>query len=138
MSNHVDNEQKQIFKEWWFWLIIVLIIIPYIYIATTLIKPKFEVTDYSITTDTTDYTSIQNTTSFDGRGIITTNDKKGIYLVALKEKLISGGMDTKSEYVTLVVVSNGKGEFSTYDYGNVGEITKPQYEFEIVGSQKIN
>ena len=131
--------ERDVFKKWWFWLIAILILILYIIIFTSNIKPNFEVTDFKISSETTDYTSIANSTTYKGEGILTTSDKKGVYMVALKQILKSGGSeDSKKENVNIVLVSNGKGEFSTYDYGNVGKIEKPNYEFEIIGSQKIN
>lgn len=131
--------ERDVFKKWWFWLIAILILILYIIIFTSNIKPNFEVTDFKISSETTDYTSIANSTTYRGEGILTTSDKKGVYMVALKQILKSGGSeDSKKENVNIVLVSNGKGEFSTYDHGNVGKIEKPSYEFEIIGSQKIN
>lgn len=131
--------EKDVLKKWWFWIIIVLIFILYAITFISNIKPNFEITDFKISSDTTDYTSIANSTTYKGNGILTTSDKKGVYIVALKQTLKSGGSeDSKKESVDMVLVSNGKGEFSTYDYGDVGKIEKPDYKFEIIGSQKIN
>lgn len=130
---------KELIKKWWFILIIILILIlcTILFISNT--KASFEITDYKIVSETTDYTSITNSTTYKGTGILTTSNKKGVYLVALKKILISGGTeDTKQESVDIVLVYNGKGEFSTFDYGDVGKIEKPNYKFEIIGSQKIN
>lgn len=133
------EEKRPIYKNWWFYIAIIVLVIPYIFMFSTLIKPSFDIMDYSITSDTTDYTGIQNTTTYKGKGFVTTSDKKGVYIVALKQTLISGGgEDTEKESVGIVIVGDGKGEFSTYDYGDVGDITKPNYEFEIIGSKKIN
>lgn len=132
-------EIKNMLKKWWFWVLIVILIIPYIFMISTMIKPKFEITDFSITSDTTDYTSIANTTSYSGDGLITTSDKNGVYIVALKITLKSGGGEnSEKEVVDFVIVSDGKGKFSTYDYGEEGSIQKPNYDFEVVGSQKLN
>lgn len=131
--------EKDVLKKWWFWIIIVLIFILYAITFISNIKPNFEITDFKISSDTTDYTSIANSTTYKGNGILTTSDKKGVYIVALKQTLKSGGSeDSKKESVDMVLVSNGKGEFLTYDYGDVGKIEKPDYKFEIIGSQKIN
>lgn len=131
--------EKDVLKKWWFWSIVVLILILYAMFFASNIKPKFEITDFKISSDTTEYTSITNSTSYKGNGILTTSDKKGVYIVALRRTLKSGGSeDSNKEDVNMVLVSNGKGEFSTFDYGDVGKIQKPDYEFEIIGSQKIN
>lgn len=131
--------EKNFYKEWWFWLVIILILILYAIIFSSNVKPNFEITDFKISSETTNYTSINNTTTYKGNGILTTSDKKGVYMVALKQTLKSGGSeDSEKESVGMVLVSNGKGEFTTYDYGDVGKIEKPDYEFEVVGSQKIN
>ena len=130
---------KELIKKWWFWVIIVLIVMLYIIVIVSNIKPNFEITDFKISSNTTNYTSITNSTTYEGTGILTTSNKKGVYLVALKQVLKSGGSeDSEGETVKLVIVSNGKGEFSTYDYGDVGKIEKPNYEFEVIGSQKMN
>ena len=130
---------KELIKKWWFWLIIVLIVMLCIIVLVSNVKPKFEITDFKISSDTTNYTSITNSTTYKGSGILTTPEKKGVYIVALKRILKSGGSEnSEEENVEIVLVSNGKGEFSTYDYGDVGKIEKPNYEFEVIGSQKIN
>jgi len=111
----------------------------YIIVIVSNIKPNFEITNFKISSNTTNYTSITNSTTYQGTGILTTSNKKGVYLVALKQVLKNGGSeDSEGETVKLVIVSNGKGEFSTYDYGDVGKIEKPNYEFEVIGSQKMN
>lgn len=131
--------EKNFYKKWWFWLEIILILILYVIIFSSNVKPNFEITDFKISSETTNYTSINNTTTYKGNGILTTSDKKGVYMVALKQTLKNGGSeDSEKESVGMVLVNNGKGEFTTYDYGDVGKIEKPDYEFEVVGSQKIN
>lgn len=135
MAKH-DNS-KAIFKKWWFWTIIITLIIGIMLIIYLGTKPKFELTDFSITSDTTKYTSIANTTTYKGKGIITSNSK-GTYLVAVKVTLESGGSDTSdSEYVTMVTMNNGKGELLTYDSGEEGKIKKPKYSFDILGHVKF-
>lgn len=131
--------EKDVLKKWWFWIVIILILILYVMFFASNIKPKFEITDFKISSDTTEYTSIANSTTYKGNGILTTSDKKGVYIVVLKQTLKSGGSeDSKKEDVDIVLVSNGKGEFSTYDYGDEKKIEKPNYEFEVIGSQKVN
>lgn len=136
------NEKRtnsSLLKKWWLWAIIaVIIVVTILLLALFLIRPKFEISDFSIDKDTTSYTTIENTTTYTGKGIVTTQDKNNIYLVVIKQELKSGGSDTtkKVEYNT-VLVSNGKGEFITYDYGTAKEVKKPDYEFEIIGYIKF-
>ena len=83
--------EKDVLKKWWFWIVIILILILYVMFFASNIKPKFEITDFKISSDTTEYTSIANSTTYKGNGILTTSDKKGVYIVALKQTLKSGG-----------------------------------------------
>lgn len=131
---------KNLIKKWWPWLItIALIVILYVIIIVSNIKTSFEITDFKISSETTNYTYTTNTTRYEGAGILTTRDKKGVYLVALKRTLVSGGSeDSEKESVIMVVVTEGKGNFSTYDYGDEGKIEKPSYKFEVIGSTKMN
>lgn len=132
------EERKRFWKSIKFWIGIVITVVLIIGIIFLLKKPKFEVDDFTITAETTNYTSIENTTRYTGEGVITTSDKKNTYLVVLRVKLKSGGSDySQPEYCTVVIVDKGKGEFVTYDSGDEGKITKPQYKFEIVGSIKL-
>lgn len=127
---------KGLLKKWWLLGGIIVIII--IILINLISKPKFEITDFSITKETEEYEYIDNSVYYDGEGLITTKDKKSIYVVALKVKRISGGMiDSEEEYTTTVIVTNGKGNFGTYDYGSESEIKKPKYEFEILGYVKF-
>lgn len=131
--------EKNILKMWWFWTIIILILILYIMFFISNIKPEFEIASYKIQSETTNYTYTTNSIRYEGEGILTTSNKTGVYIVALKKKLVSGGSEeSEKESVSIVIVSNGKGEFSTYDYGDVGKIERPNYEFEVIGSKKIN
>ncbi len=133
------NLNNNLLKKWWFWTIIAVSIIVIILLLVLFnIKPKFEISDFSINKDTTNYTSIENTTTYTGKGIITTQDKNNTYLVVIKQELKSGGSDTtkKIEYNT-VLVSDGKGEFITYDCGTAKEIKKPNYDFEIISYLKF-
>ena len=139
MENNVETQKKPIYKNWWFGVIFGLVFLLCVITVILNIKPKFEITDFKISSDTTNYTSIANSTTYRGNGILTTSNKKGVYIVALKQTLKSGGSENSEKETTkLIIVSNGKGEFSTYDYGDVGKIEKPSYEFEVIGSQKIN
>ncbi len=115
--------------------IILLSMLVGIFIITK--RTKFEITDFSMSTDTTKYTSIPNTTTYEGKGLITTKNKKETYLVALKVDLVSGGSENSESYCTMVTINNGKGEFVTYDSGDEGKITKPEYKFEILGYIKF-
>lgn len=130
---------KKILKKWWLFGGILAIII--IILLNFISKPKFEITDFSITRDVTEYTYTENSVYYDGKGIITTKDKKGVYLVILNVKRVSGGreeLDNENEYNTTVLVVDGKGNFATYDYGSENEVKKPKYEFEILGYIKVN
>lgn len=129
---------KELSKKWWFWLCL-LVAVVFIVSLKLITTPKFEITDFSITKDITEYTYTDNYVTYDGKGIITTNSK-GVYMVVLNQKLVSGGnenSDNKDEYKTTVLVVDGKGEFGTYDYGDESEIKKPKYEFEILGYIKL-
>lgn len=129
---------KKIIKDWRTWLILASITVIIIILIILLAKPKFEITDFSITSETSEYTYIEDTTTYNGKGIITTRDKKGTYLVAMKVVLKSGGTDnSEKEYYTTIMVSNGKGQFSTYESGNKDKIKKPDYDFEILGYVKF-
>ena len=132
---------KNIIKKWWFWVSVALIILTICILLFTNKKTKFEITDFSISKDTTEYTYSDNYVTYEGKGIVTTKDKKGVYIVVLEEKLVAGGNEEaegEEENTNLVLVTNGKGEFGTYDYGNEGEIKKPTYKFEILGYVKVN
>lgn len=136
------NEKKlnnNLIKRWWFWTIIATIIIAVILITIILIsKPKFEVSNFELEKETTNYTTIDNETRYTGKGTIKTKDKKNNYLVVVKQELKSGGTNTseKIEYFN-VLVSEGKGEFLTYEYGSVNEIKKPEYDFEVIAYLKF-
>lgn len=117
-------------------IILMMLLIIILFLAFS--KVKFEVTNFAITSETTEYEYINNTTTYDGTGLIITQEKKGTYLVAMKVKLRSGGDEnSKKEYSTIVMVNDGKGEFNTFESGEKGKITKPEYEFEILGYIKF-
>lgn len=119
-------------------LIAILLILVIIVLFFTFKKVKFEVANFTIESETTEYTYTENSTSYTGKGLIITQEKKGTYLVALKITLKSGGdEDSEKEYYTTVMVNDGKGEFGTYEYGDEDKITKPEYEFKILGYIKF-
>ncbi len=94
--------------------------------------------DFTITEKIDEYDTLPDYISYRGEGFIKTSDKKHTYLVVLKATVKSGGKENdKEEQLQLVVVNKGEGEFYTFDYGDEGEITKPKYKFEILGSIKI-
>lgn len=119
-------------------LIAILLILVIIVLFFTFKKVKFEVANFTIESETTEYTYTENSTSYTGKGLIITQEKKGTYLVALKITLKSGGdEDSEKEHYTTVMVNDGKGEFGTYEYGDEDKITKPEYEFKILGYIKF-
>lgn len=131
------EEKKKIWKSIKFWIGVV-IIIAIIGAIFLLKKPKFEVEEFTITEKITEYDSIPDSINYTGEGVIKTSDKKHTYLVVLKTTLKSGGNETSREKENqIVIVNDGQGEFYTFDYGDEGEITKPKYKFEILGSIKI-
>lgn len=80
---------KSLLKKWWFWTAIAVVIIAIILIIV-LNKPKFEIDDFDIKKDIIEYEYIDDTVTYSGEGKITTKDKKGVYLVALKMILVEG------------------------------------------------
>jgi hypothetical protein len=102
------------------------------------VNPKFEVEDFDITKTESDYT-YSTYVYFDGEGTVTTSDTKNSYIVVLKCTLTSGGGDySEEEFTRLIQVVDGEGTFYTYDSGYEGSITKPKYDFEVVGYVKLN
>ena len=101
--------------------------------------PVFSVTGFTLEKEVQEYEYIENTVTYSGSGYIVTEDRKNDYLVLLETKTISGGMeegeDSRHHYV---VVHEGKGTFSTYEYGDVGTLEKPVYEFQILGYIPFN
>ena len=134
----MEEKKKNILKDWKLWVVVGIIAIAIIIaIITMLSKTRFEITNFSMSSDTTDFTYTDNSTTYRGKGLITTQRKSGTYLVALKVNLKSGGAENSTSYCTMVMVDEGKGEFTTYDSGKEGKITKPEYEFEILGYVKF-
>lgn len=134
----MEEKKKNILKEWKLWIgVVIIAVIIIVAIIMLLSKPKFEITNFSMTSDTTDFTYTDNSTTYKGKGLITTQRKSGTYLVALKVNLKSGGSENSESYCTMVMINEGKGEFTTYDSGSENKITKPEYEFEILGYVKF-
>lgn len=141
-NNETTKHKKKInstfLKNKYAILIAILLILVIIVLFFTFKKVKFEVANFTIESETTEYTYTENSTSYTGKGLIITQEKKGTYLVALKITLKSGGdEDSEKEYYTTVMVNDGKGEFGTYEYGDEDKITKPEYEFKILGYIKF-
>lgn len=135
---HKKKSNNLFFNKKYIVLGIALLILIIIALFLIFKKVKFEVANFSMTSETTNYTNITNYTTYEGSGLITTTEKKGTYLVVLKKILKSGGdEDSEQESYATVMIANGKGEFATYDSGDVDKITKPQYDFEILGYIKF-
>lgn len=79
-------------------------------------------------------------TSYDGEARIYCKDTSQPYLVVVSSTLISGGSedDIGKKITGIIVVENGVGTISTYDYGETGEITQPRYEIEILGFKTLS
>lgn len=120
-------------------IIITLIIVVTIEVAkTSFARTSFDISDFTLESDEYEYLE---EVYYEGKGIITTRDKSGIYIVALKSTLLSGGDQESTddkEQIEIVLVEGGKGKFSTYDSGKEEKISKPEYDFKIVGYQKLN
>lgn len=125
-------------------LIVINIIITLVIVATIDIvkisfgRTSFDISDFTLESD--EYKYLEEI-GYTGKGIITTRDKNGIYIVALKSTLLSGGNQESTddkEQIEIVLVQGGKGKFSTYDSGNKEKTLKPEYDFKIVGYQKLN
>ena len=88
-KNVILQKIKMLLKKWWFWTSIVVLII-LIILMIILNKPKFEIDDFNIEKNIIEYEYIEDSITYSGEGEITTNDKKGVYLVALKKILVEG------------------------------------------------
>lgn len=145
-KNETNMQIKHFYDKIWVKIIfqIIITIVTLIIVAwwaESFSHTVFEITDYSQNVNNTTYTTIKNNVTYTGSGIITTNNKKDSYIVILKETLKSGGSNDKEKYkptYNTIIVSNGKGNFYTYDSGDEGEITKPNYDFEILGYVTLN
>lgn len=133
----MEEKKKSIWKNWKLWIGIAVAIVAIMMAIIFMSKPRFEITDFSMTSDVTEYTYTTNSETYKGKGLITTSKKSDTYLVAIKVILKSGGGKNSNSYSTMVMVNNGKGEFTTYDSDDEGKIRKPEYEFEILGYVKF-
>lgn len=89
-KNKISQKIKNIFKKWWVWLIIAIVIISITVLINILTKPKFNIVGFEISKEVKEYQYSDDTVYYTGEGKITTKDTKGIYLVALKETLKQG------------------------------------------------
>ena len=90
--------------------------------------PVFSVASFKLEYKKDDYGE-----TYSGNVIITC-DQADPCVVILKTTLISGGSAyTDAVSYSLLIVQNGVGKYSTYDWGELGKLEKPQYEFEVVG-----
>ncbi len=89
--------------------------------------PLFRVASFDLSHDSGEYTE-----SYSGKGTITCDTDKP-YMVLVKITLKSGGSaDEKKVQQYYVTVTDGKGEFTTYDWADKGKLDKPEYETEIL------
>ena len=79
-------------------------------------------------------------TSYDGEARIYCKDTSQPYLLVVSLTLVSGGKaeDIGRTETGLVIINNGVGTITTYDYGENGEITQPQYEIKVLGFRTLN
>lgn len=79
-------------------------------------------------------------TSYDGEAKIYCKDNSQPYIVAVSTTLISGGNEENigKTISGIILVENGEGEISTYDYGDTGEITQPKYEIKVLGFKTLS
>ena len=95
--------------------------------------PVFKVASFDLQFDDGSYTD-----SYEGEGVLTCSDKSP-YLALLKETLKSGGSASKKKInYYFIAVTDGAGEFTTYDWGDSGVLQRPDYEFEVIGYVKAD
>ena len=88
---------------------------------------------FSIASFKLDYKKDDYGETYSGSVIITC-DQTAPCIVILKTTLVSGGSAyTEAVSYSLLIVQNGVGKFTTYDWGKVGKLEKPEYQFEVVG-----
>lgn len=135
-----ETKKVNIFKKWWFYLIIVVLItITTLFIFISLNKPKFQIGNFNMETEKNEYKYTDTSISYTGKGEVVCSDLKNPYIVIVKVEKISGGKeDDEKEQIQQVIVNQGKGTIITYDYGSEKEITRPKYSFEIKGYIKLN
>ena len=95
----------------------------------------FTVSDISYIEDIDDYY-----TSYSGEARIYCKDTSQPYLLVVSTTLISGGKteDIGQTSTGIVIVNNGVGIVSTYDYGEAGEISQPNYNIEVLGFRTLS
>lgn len=95
----------------------------------------FTVSDFSYSRDKDTYY-----TSYSGEAKIYCKDTTQPYLLVVLITLISGGNteDIGKPSEGIVIINNGVGTISTYDYGENGEITQPTYEIEVIGFKTLS
>lgn len=78
--------------------------------------------------------------SYDGEARIYCKDTSQPYLLVVSTTLISGGKteDIGKTSTGIVIVNNGVGTLSTYDYGKTGEILQPNYKIEVLGFRTLS
>lgn len=77
-------------------------------------------------------------TSYEGEARIYCKDITDDYIIVVSMTLISGGNSSKVGGTTYgtVIIHNGVGTISTYDYGET--ITQPNYQIEVLGFKKLS
>ncbi len=97
--------------------------------------PVFEIDDFELEHETGEYSE-----TYTGKGEVIT-DADGLYYVYIMSEREGGATEYDSEEIISVFVEDGEGEFGTYDssYGvkEGDEFVKPDYDFEIIGYEKI-
>lgn len=95
----------------------------------------FTVSDISYNEDTDEYF-----TSYEGEARIYCQDISQPYILVVRTTLVSGGMSENigKEQTGIVIIDNGVGTVSTYDYGEIGDITQPNYKIEILGFRTLS
>lgn len=89
----------------------------------------FKVEAFNMETEKTKYTYSNDSVSYTGKGTISCKNKKNDYIVLVEKK---NKTNNEIDYI-IVIVHNGSGELSTYDYYSDGVSQKPEYEFNIIG-----
>lgn len=79
-------------------------------------------------------------TSYNGEARIYCKDTSQPYLLVVSTTLLSGGMveDIGKEQTGIVIINNGVGTVTTYDYGETGEILQPNYKIEVLGFRTLS
>jgi hypothetical protein len=97
--------------------------------------PEFAITNFSYEEEIDEYEYIEDVITYIGSGVIiekSGNDSN--YLILFSRTLVGGGSgDIGDSDIFVIPVIDGYADFSTYDYGDVGTVAVPQYEFDILG-----